>query len=245
MEISENFRETNSSISTLKIAFNLCNLQFVIVARVGDADYKRKWTVIFEISTYLRTLLVDSFQAPRKKLLENHQRSGASMRERMLYNPGKRKEQRDESGDRVTRNDKERRTKCMRESRGSWGRQTTETAEHEVVRPFKSRFFWPHRHSQNPSIYRSMSNKATCTNRPCFAWQLEPYRARLIHLFSLTADYSYLYVFTSHIRFLPQGKSQDYEAVKNKISRLRICIARGKIRRKKSDRLRERLSHFA
>lgn len=74
-----------------------------------------------------------------------------------------------EPGDRVTRNDKERRTKCMRESRGSWGRQTAETTEHEVVRPFKSRFFWPHRHSQNPSIYRSMSNKATCTNRPCFA----------------------------------------------------------------------------
>lgn len=74
---------------------------------------------------------------------------------------------------------------------------------------------------------RSMSNKATLheSERASRA-TIRATSSAINSSYLLTADYSYLYVFTLHIRSLPQGKSQDYEAVKNKISRLRICIAR-------------------
>lgn len=115
-----------------------------------------------------------------------------------------------------------------RESRGSRGgaKRRRWCAGHEVVRPFKSRFFWPHRHSQNSSIYPIDVEQSHLHESTMLRMTIRATSSAINSSYLLTADYSYLYVFTSHIRFLPQGKSQDYEAVKNKISRLRICIAR-------------------
>jgi len=113
----------------------------------------------------------------------------------------------------------------MRVVRGSRGRQTAETAGHEVVRPFKSRFFRPHRHSQNSSIYPIDVEQGHLHESTMLRVTIRATLSAINSFYLLTADYSYLYVFTSHIRFLSQGKSQDYEAVKNKISRLRIRIA--------------------
>lgn len=114
----------------------------------------------------------------------------------------------------------------MRESRGSRGHQTAKTAGHEVVRPFKSRFFWSHRHSQNSLIYPIDVEQGHLHESTMLRVTIRTTSSAINSSYLLTANYSYLYVFTSHIRFLPQEKSQDYEAVKNKISRLRICIAR-------------------
>lgn len=117
------------------------------------------------------------------------------------------------------------------------------------VQSFKSRFFWLHRHSQNPPIYRSMLNKATSTESTMLRVTIRAYIGTAINFsfFTHTTHALFLPVcfYSVRVRSLPQGESQDYEAVRNEISRLRICITRGKNTEEKSDRLRERLSHFA
>lgn len=117
------------------------------------------------------------------------------------------------------------------------------------VQSFKSRFFWLHRHSQNPPIYRSMLNKATSTESTMLRVTIRVYIGTAINFsfFTHTTHALFLPVsfYSIRVRSLPQGESQDYEAVRNEISRLRICITRGKNTEEKSDRLRERLSHFA
>lgn len=117
------------------------------------------------------------------------------------------------------------------------------------VQSFKSRFFWLHRHSQNPPIYRSMLNKATSTESTMLCVTIRAYIGTAINFsfFTHTTHVLFLPVcfYSVRVRSLPQGESQDYEAVRNEISRLRICITRGKNTEEKSDRLRERLSHFA
>lgn len=141
------------------------------------------------------------FRQLGKQLLENHDLE--RVRERTRGNvccavlEEEKRTKRDEPGDRVARNNKERRTKCVRENQGgSLGvPNDRDDGAYEVVRPFKSRFFWLHRHPQNSLIYRSMLNKTTSTNRLCSAWQLRPISNAINSSFLLTADYSYLSCF--------------------------------------------------
>jgi len=67
----------------------------------------------------------------------------------------------------LPRNNKKRRTKCTRGTRGKSqeaGCQMTVTMVYRI-RSFKSPFFQLHCHSQNSPMYRSVSNKAISTNR--------------------------------------------------------------------------------
>lgn len=161
---------------------------------------KRKWISLFQ-DIYLtgKQFPGTSKEALRKSRFE------VNMRERMLYSPERRKEQR--GMNRVMRNNKERRTKCMRESRGSRRYRAAEMAGYEVVWPFKSWFFWPHCHSQNSSIYPSDVEQGYLQESTMLHVTIRVTSSAINSSYLLTANYSYLYVFTSRIRFLPQGKS--------------------------------------
>lgn len=154
----------------------------------------------------------------------------------MLYSPGRRKEQRGMK--RVARNNKERRIKCMRESRGKLEASSDrDGGEHEVVRPFKSWFFWPHRHSQNSSIYpidveQSHLQESTVLHVTIRAIM---HRTRLIRLLSphrelfLPLRFYFARQVSSARKIIGLRSRQE----QNKPPTYLYC-ARGKIRRKKA-----------
>lgn len=106
---------------------------------------------------------------------------------------------------------------------------------HEVVRPFKSRFFWPHRHSQNSSIYPIDVEQSHLHESTMLRMTIRATSSAINSSYLLTADYSYLYVFTSHIRFSSARKITGLRSrqEQNKPPTYLYC-ARGKIRRKKA-----------
>jgi len=111
----------------------------------------------------------------------------------------------------LPRNNKKGNAQNARGTRGKsqdGGCQMTVTTVYRI-RSFKSRFFQLHCHSQNPPMYRSMSNKAISIRieRPRFERQLKLYRAKgAAHLF--VVNYSSRILRTRYIRFSP--KSRDY-----------------------------------
>lgn len=174
----------------------------------------RKWTTFFRIPRDIYgTLPTNNFQARCEKLLENHSAKRVWENVCCVQSREEKRTKRNEPDDRVTRNNKERRMRNARiyewESRERESRERKvgdvgETAAgYGIVRPFKSQFFWPHRHSQNPPIYRSMSNKATSTNLLMLRVTIRTRSGAIYSSFLLIANYSYLSVFTSNIGLLP------------------------------------------